>query len=196
MLNRRIFKQERNTEIADNNIQAEVKLMLFCTNLDPTTTSQGALAIISYTIQNESGTNTDKIDNKLFITSEWYNDNILGAMWPWFAETCSSPAIPSTPMSASSNCQVVSCQNFRSFSRIFSNNLTFLIRRLRCQADEDQRTVQLRSELTAGLGVLHRHQGAGPRQQTLCRGGEWVRDTFYIQTQSGCECKVSKGRKQ
>lgn len=69
MLNRRIFKQERNTEIADN-IQAEVKLMLFCTNLDPTTTSQGALAIISYTIQNESGTNTDKIDNKIFITHQ------------------------------------------------------------------------------------------------------------------------------
>ena len=69
MLNRRIFKQERNTEIADN-IQAEVKLMLFCTNLDPTTTSLGALAIISYTIQNESGTNTDKIDNKIFITHQ------------------------------------------------------------------------------------------------------------------------------
>ena len=55
MPNRRVFKQEKH--IADN-IQAErVKLMLFRTNLDPTTTSQGALAIISYTIQNESGTN-------------------------------------------------------------------------------------------------------------------------------------------
>ena len=54
MPNRRVFKQEKH--IADN-IQAEVKLRLFCTNLDPTTTSQGALAIISYTIQDESGTN-------------------------------------------------------------------------------------------------------------------------------------------
>ena len=58
------------------------------------------------------------------------------------------------------------------FRENLANNLIFLFRRLRCQADEDQWTFQLRPELAAGPGVLHRHQGAGPWQQTLCRGGE------------------------